>query len=209
MQRAGERPVVTMNTVAVVTVSYNSWTKNMYFRTMSDAMAYLNSDKFILYLKREFYYDEGKLKSVKGVLRNGEYDADYKVGFISRMWHDYEFCEEDECVALAKPAIYKTYNIIHVHVKNVPILGNYGGNIYVVTAADRDGQGNAIIRYFGDKDMANLYAVSADIVADIISANTEYHTIGKIWYGQLLIQKGEDKMSQYVFDIRTHKANVW
>ena len=208
MQRAGVRPVVAMNTVAIVTVSYNSWSKNIYFRTMSDAMAYLNSDKFISELRREFYYDEGKLMSAKGILHNGEYDADYKIGFISRMHYDYEFCAEDECVALAKPAIYKTHNIVHVHAKNAPILGDYSDNVYVVTAADCDGQGNDVIRYFGNKDMANLYAVSADVVADIISANIEYHAIGKLWYGQLLLQKGEDKMSQYVFEIRTDKVNV-
>lgn len=208
MQRAGERPVVAMNTVAVVTVSYNAWVKNMYFRTMSDAVAYVNSDKFISVLADSFGYTEGTLMSVKGSFCEGNYDAIYKVGFIDRIWHDYLGCKDDEYVLLAKPYVYKTHNVFHVHVEEVPVMGLYDDKIYVVTATERGG-GIYCQTYFSNYEDAKEY-VRNGVIDTLDTISSVYHTVGKpgvsfgcgYYSSEVLIRRGNDTRTDKIIEVR-------
>lgn len=208
MQRAGERPVVTMNTVAVITVSYNAWVKNMYFRTMADAMSYINADKFISALAHDFGYAEGTLVSLKGSFHNGNYDAIYKVHFIDRIWHDYEFCKEDEFVLLATPIIYSVDNILNVHVEEVPVIGLYDDKIYVVTANGRGG-GICCQTYFSKYEDAKEY-VRNGVIDTLDTISSVYHTVGKpavsfgagYYSSEVCIRQGDDKSTDEIVEVK-------
>lgn len=177
--------------------------------SLKDAIDYIHSKRFANDIAFAYNATWAKLVTLSEAIGANAYTASIRAKLTDKITHGYDGCAEDEYYCLDKPIYRKTTRDMCVVIREVPVKGTVGSEVFITTASTRGFGSIYCQRYFSAYEDAKEY-VREGVISDLDNISVVYHTVGKAavsfgcgyYSSEVLLRRDDNKHSDEIVEVR-------